>query len=363
MPGVGPRHYQTLCAEFGSAQAALAASPQRLRKILPERLAAAVAAADPRAPALGREIAWIEARPERFLVALGDPAYPQALAAIHDPPPVLVGCGDVATLETPAAALVGSRNATPGACDRAFALAEALGQAGLSIVSGLALGIDGAAHRGALAAQAPTIGVLGCGPDRVYPPEHAALARRIERCGALVSEQPVGALPRPAHFPRRNRIIAGLSLATVVVEAAPRSGALITARLAADGGREVLAMPGAVDNPLARGCHALLKEGAGLVEDARDVLAALSGRFEPRLGAAPPDRTPADPVGVPGTDADTAALLAALGDAPASLDQIVARCGLTAQGVSSMLLLLELDGVVAALPGGQYARRPPRGHE
>lgn len=363
MPGVGPRHYQTLCTEFGSAPAALAASPRRLRAVLPPALADAVAAADPLAPAIGREVAWIEARPERFLVALGDPAYPQALTAIHDPPPVLVGCGDVGALETPAAALVGSRGATPGACDRAYALAGALGRAGLTVVSGLALGIDGAAHRGALAVQAPTIAVLGCGPDRVYPPQHAALARRIERGGALVSEQPVGALPLPAHFPRRNRIIAGLSLATVVVEAALRSGALITARLAADCGREVLAMPGAVDNPLARGCHALLKEGAGLVEDAVDVLAALSGRFEPRLATTPPGGPPQSPAGVPGTDADTAALLAALGDAPASLDQIVARCGLTAPGVSSMLLLLELDGVVAALPGGQYARRPPRGHE
>jgi DNA processing protein len=319
------------------------------------------AAAQGKHPAFRRDCEWIEAQPDRFVLALGTPEYPEALAQMHDPPPVLLGRGDPAALAMPAVAIVGSRSATPGALDRAHLLAGALGHAGLCVVSGLALGIDGAAHRGALAAGTPTVAVLGCGVDRVYPPAHARLAAGVARHGALISELPVGAQPRPANFPRRNRVIAGLSLATVVVEAGLRSGALITAQIAAELGRDVLAVPGAVENPLARGCHALLKDGAGLVEDAADVLAALAGRFTPRSpAAAAPGTEPTRPAG---TNEETGRLLACIEGAPAALDEIVARCGLTASRVSSMLLLLELEGAVAALPGGRFARRSPRGHE
>lgn len=361
MPGVGPRHYRALCAHFGSPAAALAAGPARLRACVPPALAEDVAKARRDTAAARREKAWLEARAEHFALVWGEDGYPETLAQLHDPPPVLLGRGDPAALSRPAVAIVGSRSATTPACDHARALAAGLGRAGLTVVSGLALGIDAAAHRGALSAGAPTVAVLGCGPDRVYPAEHGALARAVAGGGAVVSELPVGTGARPAHFPRRNRIIAGLTLATVVVEAGLRSGALITARVAIDHGRDVLAVPGSVGNPLARGCHALLKQGAGVVEDVQDVLDALAGRYVPP-GDRPERAAVVDADGAI-TDPEARALLHALAGGPASLDQLVTRSGLTASGVSSMLLSLELDGVVSALPGGLFTRRSSRGPE
>ena len=326
--------------------------------MLGARQAGAVAAARV-TDEIRREIAWLEARPDFFLLTLGAPAYPPHLAAIPDPPPVLVGRGDPGALRVPAVAVVGSRQATPAGCEMSRQLGHDLAGAGVCVVSGLALGVDIAAHEGALAAQGRSVGVMGNGADRVYPTQHRPQARAMLARGAVISELPLGTQPRPAHFPRRNRIIAGLTLATVVVEAAERSGALITARLAGEFGRDVLAVPGAVGNPLARGCHALLKDGAGLVEDYRDVLVALGIAIDapPEPGRGAPART--DP-GADDVDPEVGALLSACEGAPASFDQIVERCGLTAPRVSSMLLLLELDGAVAALPGGLYQRRSPK---
>jgi DNA processing protein len=226
-----------------------------------------------------------------------------------------------------------------------------LAEAGLSVTSGLAEGIDAAAHRGALAGSGATVAVLGTGPDRVYPRQHRELARAIVANGLLISEQPVGTPPRGFNFPRRNRIISGLSLGVLVVEAGPRSGSLITARLAADQGREVFAVPGGIHNPLARGCHALIRDGAKLVESVNDILEEL-----PPLqgGQKAADAAPSI------HDAEQDPVLASLGDAPASLDLLVQRTGLTVEEVSTMLLTLQLDGRVTALPGGLYGRRGPR---
>lgn len=293
-------------------------------------------------------LAWAEV-PDRHLIVLGDEAYPPLLAAISEPPVLLFVVGDVACLHAPQIAIVGSRNATPAACAFATRLAEELAGRGIVTTSGLALGIDAAAHRGALAHGA-TVAVLGCGVDRCYPTRHRRLSAEIARHGALVSEFPLGAPPRAGHFPRRNRIISGLALGTVVVEAALRSGSLSTARHALEQGREVFAVPGSVNNPNARGCHLLLRQGAKLTEGAGDILQEfpyLAGAFSASESAAgtaeqlPPQARP---------------VLRACGWDPFSIDDIVNRSGLTVQEVSSMLLTLELAGMVHAQATGTYVR-------
>jgi DNA processing protein len=251
--------------------------------------------------------------------------------------------------------MVGARNPTTLGRETATRFAEHLAHGGLVITSGLALGIDAASHRGALAAHGETVAVLGNGPDEVYPSEHAALARSIVESGLLVSEFPPGTPPRPQNFPRRNRIISGLSLGTLVVEAAVQSGSLITARLAAEQGREVFAIPGSIHSPLSKGCHRLIREGAKLVETAADVLAEL----QIPAPAEAPLPEPADAQGVFTTllDKDYEILLDALGFEPARVDTLVARTGLTADVVASMLLILELEGRVGQQPGGIFCRR------
>jgi DNA processing protein len=251
-------------------------------------------------------------------------------------------------------AMVGSRNPTPGGVRTASDFARHLAHAGLVITSGLALGIDAAGHAGALAAGQPTIAVMGTGLDRVYPGSHRELAHRIAAQGALVSELPIGAQPRPENFPRRNRIISGLSLGTLVVEAAQRSGSLISARCAAEQGREVFAIPGSIHNPLARGCHALIRQGAKLVETAEDVVnelgaLALAGTLQEVASPTPTDAAPR-------LDPEYAKLLDSIGFDPLPVDVLVATCGLTPAEVSSMLLQLELRGFVASSPGGLYNR-------
>jgi DNA processing protein len=250
-------------------------------------------------------------------------------------------------------AMVGSRNPTPGGVRTATDFAAHLARAGLVITSGLALGIDAASHAGALEAGQPTIAVMGTGLDRVYPGSHRELAHRIAEQGALVSEFPVGSQPRPENFPRRNRIISGLSLGTLVVEAASRSGSLISARCAADQGREVFAIPGSIHNPLARGCHALIRQGAKLVETAGDVVNELGA-----LALAGTLQEVANPAAAeaPALDPEYATLLDAIGFDPVPVDVLVATCGLTPAEVSSMLLQLELRGFVASSPGGLYNR-------
>ncbi len=287
------------------------------------------------------------------LVAFGAADYPELLSQLPDPPQLLYVRGDSSVLHLPSLAIVGSRNPTGGGARNAFEFARYLGRNGFCIVSGLAQGIDAAAHRGALDAGAATVAFLGHGIDIVYPAQNRDLAAAIAEHGALVSEYPLGSQPRKAYFPQRNRLISGLSLGTLVVEAAQRSGSLITARLAAEQGREVFALPGSIHNPLARGCHRLIRDGAKLVESARDIvseLAPLTGHVRQIA-----EESCATPAASERYDAEYVKLRGHLGHDPASIDDLAVASGLTAAEVSSMLLILELDGIVEKLPGGRYA--------
>jgi DNA processing protein len=308
----------------------------------------------PDAMVLARWREWL-AQPEHGLLLLGSPNYPERLAEIHDAPLALWTLGPlVEFLDAPQIAVVGSRNPTGGGRATAEALAQFLSSCGIAVVSGLAVGIDAAAHRGALQAPGGTIAVLGTGLDDIYPRENISLASEIAATGLVVSEYAPGTPARRGHFPQRNRIIAGLALGTLVVEATRRSGSLITARFARDFGREVFAVPGSIQNPLSRGCHALLRDGATLVEEGADVLREIAPQIEPLCRAhaarvaAKEESLHVDPL--------CAKLLDAMGFEPTTIDTLMTRAGLTAAEVSSMLPPLELAGHVEALPGGRYCR-------
>lgn len=375
IPGLGPRSLNRLLERFGTPEAMLAADGARLaaagaRPAVIERLR------DPRPDLVAAALDWARAE-DAHLLARPDPRYPARLGELLDAPLVLYVRGDPRVLADPQLAIVGSRNPTPGARETTLEFARHLAACGLTITSGLAVGVDAAAHLGALEAG-HTLAVMGTGPDRIYPAAHRDLARRIAAHGALVTEFPPGTGPKSEHFPRRNRLIAALSLGTLVVEAAPQSGSLITARLAAELGREVFAIPGSIHNPLARGCHALIKQGAKLVETAQDVLEELAPVLAPFLGPQPPlplplaasaggpvaaavaragrgaADAPMDEDALMGDDTDYRRLLAALGPDPVAVDLLIQRTGLPANQVSSMLLMLELQGRVAAAPGGRY---------
>jgi len=293
-------------------------------------------------------------------IAYSDPDYPPQLRAIPDPPALLHLQGDAASLAAPAIAIVGSRRPTPAGRETAYAFARGLAAGGLVITSGLAAGIDAEAHRGALDAGGRTVAVCGTGLDVVYPASNARLAERIAARGALVSEFPPGTPPLPHHFPRRNRLISGLALGVLVVEAQHRSGSLITARLAAEQGREVFALPGSIHNPLARGCHRLIRDGARLVESVEEVLAGLQADL---FGALAPGAAQA-PAGTAFSggplDREAKILLNACGFEPVDVDTLVARTGFQAGSVASMLVLLELRGEVESCAGGLYCRLPAR---
>lgn len=297
---------------------------------------------------------WLR-QPGCGLATLGDEGYPDRLAQLPDPPAALWmrGCR-IDLLGGPQLAIVGSRNPTAGGRAAAEAFASEVSRRGLTVTSGLAMGVDSASHQGALAGLGSTVAVLGAGIDNVYPRANAILASSIAAQGLIVSEYPPGTPVRRHQFPARNRIIAGLSLGTLVVEATRRSGSLITARLAADYGREVFALPGSIHSPLSRGCHALIRGGALLVESVNDILAELAPQLAGvALQPAAPDTGDADP---PTTDAASAKLLDLLGFEPVGSDELALRAGLTAAELSSMLLLLEMDGAVEALPGARYCR-------
>ena len=300
-----------------------------------------------------QDLAWMQ-KSGAVLVTLSDPDYPPLLKQISDPPIALFARGDVTLLSQPQLAMVGSRNPSVEGRRNAEEFAAYLAQCGLVIVSGMALGIDAASHKGALK-KGQTVAVWGTGLDKAYPPRNRDLAEEIAAKGLVVTEFPPGTPPLPTHFPRRNRIISGLAVGTLVVEAAKQSGSLITARLASEQGREVFAIPGSIHNPMARGCHRLLRDGAKLVESAADILEELA----PLLGLA---ALPAAPPPAPGAEAaapedpEYKLLLNSLDFAPTSVDALVERTGLTPDVVSSMLLMLELQGHVEAAPGGRYSR-------
>jgi len=353
-PAVGRAAVRQLLATFGTPQAVFDATPAARR----DCIGAGAAALDAEPEALPQTCAtlhtWLEAGPDRDWVSLGDPRYPQPLLQTADPPLLLYTQGQPELLNSPCLAVVGSRNPTPQGAENARAFAEHLGRAGLTIVSGMALGIDGAAHAGALAAGAPTVAVVGTGLDRVYPRTHRELAHRIVAHGVIVSEFELGTPPLAANFPQRNRIIAGMSLGTLVVEAALESGSLITARLSLEAGRDVFAIPGSVHSPQSRGCHALIKQGAKLVDDARDVLEEL--RWPSAAAPASAAATAAAKSARADGGAKPDELLAALAFEPVGMDQLQARTGWPTARLSARLLELELEGHVARLPGGRYQR-------
>jgi len=343
-PGLGAAAIRGLLKQFGLPENILAAPRAQLERVAGPA-AAALQHSEETAAAVRNALRWAES-PGHAVVTLADAAYPRLLLEIADPPPLLYAVGRLDLLGRPSLAIVGSRNATAQGVRNAEQFARAFSAAGLTIVSGMALGIDAAAHAGGLAGEGSTIAVLGTGVDVTYPRQNAALAQRIAQSGLLLSEFALGSAGAAHHFPRRNRLISGLAQGCLVVEAALASGSLITARAAAEQGREVFAIPGSIHSPLAKGCHALLKQGAKLVESAEDVLAELTA-FQ-RIATAS-TRAPSPP-------AADEPLLAHMGFDPVDVDSICARAGLAAERVSAELLRLELAGRVAALPGGMYQR-------
>ena len=360
-PGLGREAQRRLLAAFGAPSAVLRADPPAWAEVVGPAAAAALGARPDDTLALAeRTLRWLEEAPgQRHLLPLGHPDYPRELLNTADPPVLLHAQGQLRWLQAPGVAVVGSRHASAQGLDLARDFARALGAAGVTVVSGLALGIDGAAHQGALESGGGTVAVVGTGLDRVYPARHRALAHRIQDQGLLLSEFPLGAPPRPEHFPSRNRIIAGMSLGTLVVEAAPKSGSLITARLAGECGREVWAIPGSVLSPQSRGCHQLIREGAALVEEPHEVLDALralhGGLALPACAARSDDEAATPPSG--GAAAQDDPLLGAMGYDPVTVDALAARSGWPMDRLLARLLTLELEGQLARLPGGLLQRR------
>ena len=344
-PGVGRGTARRLLAACGSPQAIFSTPRAALRKLAGPATVQALAGTPPEyAQRLQAAQAWLSEGADRVALTPGDPAFPPQLLQTADPPLLLYVQGDPARLLRASVAVVGSRNPTPQGAENARAFAAALGEQGFVVVSGLAQGIDAAAHEGALLTAAGTVAVVGTGLDRVYPARHRALAHRVTANGAMLSEYAPGTPPLAEHFPQRNRIIAGLSQGTLVVEAALHSGSLITARLATECGREVFAIPGSIHSPQSKGCHALLKQGAKLVETAQDIVEELRGGATGHAALPLSPTAPADP------------LLEALGADPVTIDALIARTGWPAPELSAQLLNLELDGRVARLPGGLYQR-------
>jgi DNA processing protein len=364
-PGVGNATARQLLTAFGLPQQVFEASSGSLQQVVSARLQIALHQEPPELLALLETTwNWLRAEPlQRRVLALGDQAYPQSLLNMEDPPLLLYAMGaeevwsngGLSTAMPRCLAVVGSRNPTPQGVINARQFSQALAQAGLTIVSGLALGVDGAAHEGALDGavdgQLATIAVLGTGLDRVYPRNHRDLAHRIVQRGMLISEYPLGTPPIPANFPKRNRIIAGLTCGTLVVEAALKSGSLITARLATEQGKDVFAIPGSIHATQSRGCHALIKQGAKLVENAQDILEELVGSVvNPEVAARDGFTATADSV-----DSDDD-LLNALGFGPLGLDALQARTGLGIAALQSRLMELEIRGQLARMPGGLFQR-------
>lgn len=372
--GVGPQTARELLSRFGLPEDIIGAGFPALQKCVPEKMAYALSGApsDAMQQQIERTLAWADIDGNHVLT-LADDSYPKALLSIPDPPPLLYAKGRIALLSRPALAIVGSRNATVQGMQNAERFAHTLSASGLTVVSGLALGIDAAAHLGALGAKAAqaapgtpatpaasgeagsTIAVTGTGLDLVYPARHHALAHRIAIEGCLLSEYPLGTQAMASNFPRRNRLISGLGMGVLVVEAALHSGSLITARSATEQGRDVFAIPGSIHSPLSKGCHQLIRQGAKLVESAQDIMEELCWQQSAAALPAPSDTgTTRDAAGA--DDEPLARLLALAGHDPVSIDQLIARSGMRAADIQAALLTLEIQQRVELLPGGQYRR-------
>jgi DNA processing protein len=353
--GIGPQTARELLSRFGLPANVLSAGFPALQKCVPEKIAYALSASTDAAmqAQIDLTLAWAT-EPGNHVITLADTTYPKSLLSIADPPPLLYAKGRIELLSRPAVAIVGSRNATVQGMQNAERFAQTLSNAGLTVISGLALGIDAAAHIGACssdAASGSTVAVTGTGLDLVYPAKHRSLAHRIAEQGCLISEYPLGTPAIASNFPRRNRLISGMSLGVLVVEAALQSGSLITARSALEQGRDVFAIPGSIHSPLAKGCHQLIRQGAKLVESAQDVLEEL--RWQVTVAPAQPTR-PESPKAA--RDDTCSKILQAAGHDPASVDQLAERSGLPAAEVQAALLTLELDGQLGRLPDGRYQK-------
>ncbi len=335
MENIGPVHFFKILEKYRSPQEYFHAHTELLKNI--------------DWPSIENDLRWA-AQSNHHIITFQDKIYPNQLKEIHSAPPLLFAVGNPHLLECPQISMVGSRNPTAGGCDNAYQFAKIFAQAGFIITSGLAMGIDAACHQGALeSASGKTIAVMATGPDIIYPKRHNALSKNIIENGCLITEFPTGVKPQAAHFPRRNRLISGLSLGVLVVEAAFASGSLITAKYALEQNKEIFAIPGSIQNPLSRGCHALIKQGAKLVETAQDILDEMT--IQPNLNA-PNPRAPIKYIQKP---VETPEFLAFIDFETTSIDTIIDRSALTAEKVSSILLLLELEGHIVSTPGG-YVR-------
>lgn len=351
IPGIGGKTYLSLLDKVGSPTAVFKESRSTLTS-LGLKSSTVDAILKPDWDRVNKDLSWLE-EPGRHLLAITEETYPPLLREIPDPPPVLFVNGSMEMLHLPQIAIVGSRNPSKLGLTTAYDFASALARSGIATTSGLALGIDAAAHQGALNADFTTIAVTGTGLDRVYPARHHELACNISSNGALVSEFPPGTVAKANHFPRRNRIISGLSLGTLVVEAAIKSGSLITARLALEQGREVFAIPGSIHNPLSRGCNALIRQGAKLVETAEDIFEELGQFQNANILDSQQSTTLQSQFKL---DADHANLLKNIAQEPTSVDTLIAETGLPPESVASMLLILELEGYISSAAGGCYYR-------
>lgn len=357
IPGVGGESQRKLLTAFGLPEAVFSAGYDALRCVVGSKTARLLLEADnSQAVAAARQ--WAQTS-DQYIVTLADTTYPRALLDIADPPTLIYVRGRLDLLQRPALAIVGSRNPTPQGIKNAENFSAALAQSGLIIVSGLALGIDTAAHQAALSVQGDTIAVIGTGIDRIYPARNLDLARKIVKQGCIISEFPLGTPAAAYNFPRRNRLISGLARGVLVVEAAAESGSLITARLAGEQGKEVFSIPGSIHSPQARGCHKLIKQGAKLVETVQDILEELDwhdqySEKDQASAFSPP--APSVTATVQETRTDTDELLALIGFDPCSIDELAARSGLSIEILSQQLLQLELDGRLANLPGGRFQR-------
>lgn len=351
-PGVGAITFQQLLQHYPSPEALFSEAKHRPDALprLSDRSRSWLI--NPDWSLIEQDLNWLDSDAQHHILCINDPDYPELLREIADPPPLLFVQGDVAVLQSTQLAMVGSRHASKTGQETAAAFAGELVRQGMVITSGLALGIDGAAHYGALMADGQTIAVAGTGLDKVYPARHQKLAEQIRQQGAIISEFPIGTQPHPGNFPRRNRIISGLSRGVLIIEAAIRSGSLITARQALEQGRDVFAIPGSIHNPLARGCNALLRDGAKLVETAADILEELGwgGNFS---GQNLPWNNAKENLSL---DEEYGKLLTCVGFEPTAVDTVVIRSGLTAEAVCSMLLVLELHGLVENTAGGLYCQ-------
>lgn len=348
-PGVGAETARKLLGAFGLPEDIFTTDYSALQQVVSDRVAQALTApvTDDARAQIDKTLEWAS-QPGNRVLTLADADYPKALLDIADPPLLLYVKGRLELLSRPSLAVVGSRNATTQGVVNAEKFSEALSQAGLTIVSGQALGIDTAAHQGGLRGPGSTIAVIGTGADIVYPARNRSLAHQIASAGCIVSEYSLGTPAIAANFPRRNRIISGLSQAVLVIEAAAQSGSLITARMAAEQGRDVFAIPGSIHSPLSKGCHLLIKQGAKLVESAQDILEEI------RFGAVSP--APAQQVSKQSKTPEASGLLGAIGFDPVAPDTLAARCMLDIAQLNAQLLSLELDGLIEMLPGGMIRR-------